>query len=60
MGPFCVILDEEKAVEKALETVCRLKCGKMDLSNHKTAYFALKGLPRVHKDNLKRMGYGEH
>ena len=60
MGPFCVIFDEEKARENALEHCCRLKSGKMDLTNHKTAYFALKSLPQVHKDNLKRMGYGEH
>lgn len=57
-GPFRVMFDEERERERALAKLCVSKCSKMDLTNHKTAYFALQNLPQAHKDSLKRMGYG--
>ena len=57
-GTFSLMFDEEKERERALAKLCVSKCSKMDLTNHKTAYFAIRNLPQPHKDNLKRMGYG--
>ena len=57
-GTFSLMFDEEEERERALAKLCVSKCSKMDLTNHKTAYFAIRNLPQPHKDNLKRMGYG--
>ena len=54
---FCVI-DEEKERQEVLARLCVSKCTGMDLGNHKHAYTKLKELPLIHKENLKRMGYG--
>ena len=51
-------MDEDKEREAALSRLCVSKCKGMDLGNHKYAYNQLKELPRIHKENLKRMGYG--
>ena len=53
-----MILDDERATEKALVTLATGKCRNLDITNHKTAYFALRDIKPPHKDNLKRMGYG--
>jgi len=55
----CVILDEDAERARALTSLCVTKCSEMDLTNHKTAYNALKKIQQPHKDNLKRMGYCE-
>ena len=56
----CVILDEDAERERALTILCVAKCSKMDLTNHRTAWNALKNLQQPHRDNLKRMGYCVH
>ena len=49
---------ERRQREEALSALCVGKCKEMDLTNHRTAWNALRGLPQPHKDNLVRMGYG--
>ena len=49
---------ERRQREEALSALCVGKCKEMDLTNHRTAWNALRGLPQPHKDNLLRMGYG--
>ena len=54
-----MILDEDAERARALESLCVTKCKEMDLTNHKTAYNALRKIQQPHKDNFKRMGYCE-
>ena len=44
--------------ERALESLCIGKVKKMDLGNHKTAWFALQNLPEPHRTELRKRGYG--
>ncbi len=60
LGTACVILDEDAERERALTILCVAKCSAMDLTNHRTAWNALKNLQQPHRDNLKRMGYCVH
>ena len=43
----------------ALKRLCWEKCRTMDLTNHKTAFNALRDLPEEHVEALKAQGYNE-
>jgi hypothetical protein len=43
----------------AVEGACRTKAQKMTLTNHKTAFNALRDLPEEHVEALKAQGYNE-
>lgn len=43
----------------AVEGACRTKAKTMTLTNHKTAFNALRDLPEEHVEALKAQGYNE-
>ena len=55
-----MIAREETERREALGSLSKGKTKNLDLQNHKTAWNCLQALAQPHRNNLKRMGYGEH
>ena len=53
------MISDVNASGGAAEGACRTKAGKMTLTNHKTAFNALRDLPEEHVEALKAQGYNE-
>ena len=51
------MISDVNASGGAAEGACRTKAGKMTLTNHKTAFNALRDLPEEHVEALKAQGY---